>query len=205
MVTADWISLAVIAAFALLGVLIGFGKGLRFFTKGVFGIIISIFLCFCFGGMIMSLGFVQDLMAKIASLWVGKENFWCELLAKIKAETVIFYIILFVIAQILRIIITKFIQKFFEMDNKPMKIINKVLGALLFVAMLFLIGLFVLYVISWVGGSTAAKFESYLSGSKFLGALYRNNPVAGLWDYFKSTGGEPEEEGLAILNMVLNG
>ncbi len=203
MITADWISLAVIAAFALLGVLVGFGKGLRFFTKGIFGIIISVFLCFCFGGMIMSLGFVQSLLAKISSLWVGKENFWCELLAKIKAETVIFYLILFAVAQIVRLLITKFIQSFFEMDNKPMKIINKVFGALLFVAMLFLLGLFALYVISWVGGSTAQQVDTYLSGSNFLGAMYRNNPVAGLWEYFKTeTGGDGES--FAIFNLIFN-
>ena len=42
MILADWIVLAGILGFALLGMLFGFGKGLKFFTGGIFGIIIAV-------------------------------------------------------------------------------------------------------------------------------------------------------------------
>ena len=46
MILADWIAIAVVAAFILIGALVGFGKGLKFFTGGIFGIIISILVCY---------------------------------------------------------------------------------------------------------------------------------------------------------------
>ena len=37
MLIADWVAIGLLAFFALLGLIFGFGKGLRFFTKGFFG------------------------------------------------------------------------------------------------------------------------------------------------------------------------
>lgn len=41
MVTVDWIAIAVLAVALGLGALLGLGKWLKFFTGGVFGVIIS--------------------------------------------------------------------------------------------------------------------------------------------------------------------
>ena len=58
---------------ALLGLLFGFGKTLRFFTRGLFGVIISVFVCFTFGGMIAGIPAVSEwigmLDAKLGEAW----------------------------------------------------------------------------------------------------------------------------------------
>ena len=44
MITADIIVLVGCILFVLIGAMVGFGKGLKFFTSGIFGIIISCLL-----------------------------------------------------------------------------------------------------------------------------------------------------------------
>ena len=68
MIVADFIFIGVAAVVAFLGWLIGFGKTLKFFTSGIFGILISVFVCYCLGGIIMNIGFVSDLLAKLAAV-----------------------------------------------------------------------------------------------------------------------------------------
>ena len=55
MTTLDWATLIVAILLAVVGLFAGFGRTLRFFTKGIFGIIISVFVCATFGGMIAHL------------------------------------------------------------------------------------------------------------------------------------------------------
>ena len=55
MLIADWVALGLILLFAVLGLLLGFGRGLRFFTKGIFGFIISVIFCYFLGGLIIKL------------------------------------------------------------------------------------------------------------------------------------------------------
>ena len=45
MVLADWIAIGIVVVFIALGALIGFGSGLKFFTSGIFGIIIGVVVC----------------------------------------------------------------------------------------------------------------------------------------------------------------
>lgn len=172
MITADWIALAVLLGVALLGALIGFGRGLKFFTSGIFGIVFSVFLCYILGGLIYGIPFVQDLLNKFASLWAN-----VHFLTVIHLEIIVYYILLFVVFQILRIIIVKILKGVFESKFILIKIINKVLGAVLLAGILVLLTLLVFQLISWVGGDTAVQFDLMLSESGFLGGLYRNNPL----------------------------
>lgn len=48
----DSVTLIVAIILAGLGLVLGFGRTLKFFTKGIFGFILSIFICASFGGMI---------------------------------------------------------------------------------------------------------------------------------------------------------
>ena len=57
MILADWIVIALIAFFCLLGILFGFGKGLKFFTQGIFGVFIAVIVCYTLGGVIYNLSF----------------------------------------------------------------------------------------------------------------------------------------------------
>ncbi|MDE6001183.1 MAG: hypothetical protein K2G96_02540, partial [Clostridia bacterium] len=70
------------------------------------------------------------------------------------------------------------------------KVINKILGVILFLAVFTLIVLFVFQIISWIGGSTAANFLLKLDGSKFgIDKLFLNNPLMSLKDRFTYTVG----------------
>lgn len=183
---ADLVAVGVVAGFALLGVLVGFGRGLRFFTKGIFGVIISIFVCYCIGGFVMQLPFVQELLTKFAALWADKEGFFFDVLRKIRVEIIVYYIALFIVVQIIRIIIVAILKHVAEAKVLVMKVINRILGAILFVAMGVLLSLIVFQVMYWIGGDTAQQFDEMLGGSLFgLDKLFENNPLKYLVDYLK--------------------
>ncbi len=179
----DWIALAVLVVFAAIGALVGFGRGLKFLTGGIFGIIISVVLCYIFGSMLLGIPFVNDLLNKLADAIGG----WSI------AITVIYYVILFVIFTLIRILIVKLIRKVAEADVLVMKIINRILGAVLLAGFGILLGLLVLQIIYWVQVSDAGLGEIYVNWmmdtetgnpSAIVGELYLNNPLAALADYF---------------------
>ncbi len=158
---------------ALLGLLFGFGKTLRFFTRGLFGVIISVFVCFTFGGMIAGIPAVSEwigmLDAKLGEAW--------GFLQVIHLANVLYYVVLFFVVQLLRILVVKCIAGIFEVDVLPMRIVNKVLGMVLTVAAVFLLTLLVLAVFR-VAEDTAfvQNILAKIDGT-FLGSLYENNPV----------------------------
>lgn len=181
MVTADWIAIAVVFACIMLGALLGFGKLLAFFTNKVFGKFVAVFICYTFGGMFMSIGFVQDFLTWIASLWSGSNNFFCIFLTKIHPEVIIFYIILYIAIYWLLKLLALLAKAILEIKIMPLKIINKVGGALLLTGTGVLIWLVVFQIIYWVGGETAYNFLNSLYGSLFgLDKLFLNNPLLGL-------------------------
>ena len=186
MCTADWIAIAVVIVCIMLGALIGFGKLLAFFTNKIFGKITALFICYTFGGMFMSIGFVQDFLAWIASLWSGSDNFFCVFLTKIHPEVVVYYILLFIAVFWILKLLALLAKNILEIKVMPLKIINKVGGALLLTATGALIWLLVFQVIFWVGGETAANLLSNLHGSLFgLDKLFLNNPLLGLVNVVK--------------------
>ncbi len=77
---------------------------------------------------------------------------------KIRLDVVIYYIILFVVVQLLRIIIVMIIKHVTQSKNVIIRIINRTLGAVLFLA---------LKIIGWVGGDTAMNLYDSLTGSAF--------------------------------------
>lgn len=187
MINADWIAIAVVAVFCLIGLFVGFGRGLKFFTSGIFGVIISVFVCYGIGGLILELDFVQELLNKFNTLLIEKENVFCEFLLKIHIDVIVYYIALFVVVQIVRVIIVAILKNIAEINNIVFKTINRIFGLILFLAVLALITLFVFQVISWIGGSTAENFAAKLEGSVFkLDKLFENNPLLSLKDRFTS-------------------
>ena len=105
MILADWIILALLLIFALLGMLLGFGKGLKIFTGGIFGVAISIFVCYAVGGLIINIGFIQSALMNMRSAIAAKDNGFCDFLLTIHIDIIVYYVALFIIVQILRIII----------------------------------------------------------------------------------------------------
>jgi len=180
MILADWIFLGALAITALIGAFLGFGKVLKIFTSGIFGIIISVVICYLFGGIILSWPFVQDLLAKLASFWED-----VEFLNAIHLEIIISYIVLFLLVTIVRIIIVKILKGVFEIKFIVFKILNKFFGMVAFAGLMLLLMLFAFQIIGWIGGSTAATVENAFSGGKILIWLYENNPLMSLPNYVK--------------------
>lgn len=164
----DAITLIAAIALAMLGFAVGFGRVLKFFTKGVFGVIISVFFCATFGGMIQGIGPVGQWLDSL-NTWLGSA--W-EFLETIHLATIIYYIILFCVMQVLRILIVKFLVAVFESELLVIRIVNKILGAVLLVAVVFLLTLLVLACVPLFGGDLSAALDG-----TFLGILYENNPV----------------------------
>lgn len=169
---ADWIFIGGIIICLILGSLFGFGHLLKFLTGGIIGILISVFVCYTFGGLILDIPFVHEMLSNLASHWshIG----W---LTAIHPEIIIYYVVLFLITMILRKLIVKILAFVVETDVLVLKIINKVGGALLFTAMAFLIMLFVFQVITWMGGGALYDLEKALSGSSIVKPIFENNPL----------------------------
>lgn len=173
MTTLDSVTLLVAIILAVFGTALGFGRTLRIFTKGIFGIIISVFLCVTFGGMIAGIPAVADWIAglngKLGDVW--------GFLATIRLATVIYYILLFFVMTLLRILVVRLIGTAFAAPILPVRILNRVLGAVLAVGGTLLFVLLVFAVLRIFGETSFVQdLASKMEGS-FLGLLYENNPV----------------------------
>ena len=162
MIVVDWIFLGIILGGLVLGALFGFGGIFKFFTTGIFGIIISIAVCVFIGTAFY--GTCEPLLDKIQEAIAANENWFCQFLAKLNVQVILYYIILFVIVWLLRFIIVKVIKAISQSENKVIKIVNRIMGALFFLMILLLILFFVFFLIGWVGGPTADNFSEYLAG-----------------------------------------
>lgn len=177
MLTADIIALIALLVFVLLGVLLGFGRGLKFFTSGIFGFIISVFVCYLIFGLVLDLGFVKRLCDDFLA-WLEQSGSVGSFFASIHIDYVVLAIVLFIIVQIIRIFVVKLVRAVLEINNPVFRVINKVLGAAFFVLVLFAIVLVVFQIVAWIGGTTAQNFLQSLDGSLFgLDALFENNPL----------------------------
>ncbi len=181
MVSADWLAIGVVLIASALGLLLGFGKCLKFFTGGIVGFIISIVVVYFFLGVVSSWGFVQDLMLKLHTLMVDADNGFVDFLIKIGIEKIILAVLMFIVVQIARIIIVLIIKGVVETDNKPMRVINKVLGWLFMLGVVIMLTLIVFQIVAWVGGNSSVRFENWLSGVFKLDWVYRHNPLNSLF------------------------
>lgn len=186
MVTADWVILIGALVFLVLGWLVGFGKGLKFFTKGIFGIIISVFFCYVFGGMILKLSFIQKILDAFIGAITDKGSF-CDFLINIHIDIILYYIVLFIVAQLVRLVIVLILGSVVEIDNVVMKIINRTLGLIFFFGVFFILTLFAFQIVAWIGGDTAEDFVAHLSRGKLgLGSLYNHNPLLAIVERVKA-------------------
>lgn len=177
MILADWIALALVAFFGVLGMLFGFGKGLKFFTGGIFGFFISVIVCYALGGIIYNFGFVQDGLESMRVALAENGSGFCNFLLKIHIDIVVYYVALFIAVTIIRLIIVRIIKSIVEIDNVFLIILNKTFGVILFVGVMFMVTLLVFWIISLIGGSTEADFLLKLSGSKLkIDWLFEHNP-----------------------------
>lgn len=172
MILADYIMLGVIAVVIILGLIVGFSGGLKFFTGGIFGVIISVVVTYFLWGIVNSWQFVQDLFEKLNEA-MGLSAEACTAI-----DQVILAVLMFVIVQIIRIIVVKLIAGLFEIDNAFFKAINRILGIVVMAGVAVILGLLAFQIIYWVGGQTAEDVVSSLENSVFkLDWVYANNPL----------------------------
>lgn len=177
MLTADIIVLAGSLLFMLVGAIVGFGKGLKFFTSGIFGVIISVFVCYIIYGFVLDWEFVRNLLDKF-NAWLAEQGSVGTFFADIHTDRIALAVALFAIVQIIRIIVVSIIKSIVEINVLGLKIINKLLGIVFFFAVALAILLVVFQIVAWVGGDTATDFAEKLGGSIFkLDVLFENNPL----------------------------
>lgn len=198
MIIADYVAIGIIAVGIIIGLIAGFGKVFKFFTSGVFGVIICLVLCYFFGGLILKWSFTQALLGKLIA-WlgdklVGVSNFFNNTLSILGINInlgqflamILFYILLFIILQILRAIVVSLIKGIFEANNVIIKFINKLLGAIILCALLIVLVLLAFQIVYLVGDPTATTFQGYLKGSVLrLDYIYASNPLAKIFEMVK--------------------
>ncbi len=181
MITADVVVLIISVVSVALGGLLGFGKGLKVFTKGIFGTIISVVVCYFIYGIVLDWAFVGKLLDKFHNYLVAKDNLFCDILVKIRIDMVVFFVALFVVVTLVRVFLVNLVCELMCSDNKAVKIANKLLGIVLFLIMAFAIMLIAFQILTISDG-----FGAKLDGSVFgLDKLYRNNPLMSIIEGFK--------------------
>lgn len=200
MILADWITLGIFVVFAGMGTIMGLGKCLKFFTRGIFGIIISIFVCYYLYGVVINWQFVQELLDKLLEAIIAANNPFCQFLVDINIEVVLLWLILFCVVQLLRVIVVAIIKNVVEINNVVFKTINKIFGMIFMVCIATMLYLFVFQIIEWIGGNTVENVKAGLSGSFFkLDYIFENNPLKMIYEYFKHRAEEPAASLLAVI------
>lgn len=197
MVVADYVAIGLVAVFAVFGLIAGFGKSLKFFTSGIFGFIIGVVVAYFLGSYVMSWPFVTEIMTNIVDYFGERGNVFGDIMVTIHIEIIAVYVALFIVVQIVRIIIVAILKSFFEINNGFFKVINRLFGIVLLLAVLAMLALIAFQIVVWIGGGTADKFSEWLNGSIFkLDLVYENNPLRQLTDYLEefknSFGNEPD-------------
>lgn len=166
----DAATLIVAIVLAGLGLAVGFGRTLKFFTRGIFGFIISVFVCATFGGMIQGVPAVQNWLTSLNQSMGG-------FLQTIHLETIVFYVVFFLVVQVVRILAVKLIAGLFSADILPVRIVNRLLGMVLMVAAVFLLLLLVFAVFRVLQDTSFVQNILDSLNGTFLGKIYENNPV----------------------------
>lgn len=178
MVVIDYVAIIAVLASIVLGSLFGFGKLLKFFTGGLVGILISVVVTYFFIGVVASWGFVQEIMEKLVSAMYNANNGFVNFLLKIGLEKILLGIILFVVIQILRIIIVNIIKGILEINHPALKVLNRVGGVLLMLAVVVMLALIVFHFAALIGGSSESGMRLAMEGSIFkLGWVFDHNPL----------------------------
>lgn len=187
MITADVIVLVAFLLCLVFGSVLGFGKGLRLFTGGVFGRIISVVICYFLFGVVLSWGFVQDLLLKFTDMLAAQDSWICNLLLKIRVDLIVFALVLFIVVQILRRLVVYIISNVMESNNKVISVLNRLLGVVFLIAFAIVFMLIVFQIIAWVGGTDGA-FSQNLTGSAFgLDNIFADNPLNSVFESIRLT------------------
>ena len=182
MIRADWIALVIVLASLSVGALRGFGKILKLVTGGTVGKLISLVVCYFVYGIVLDWQFVRDFMAMFVTKLSESGNVFAKLLLTVRIDMIAVAVILFFVIQILRRLVVALIAEIVEIDFLPMKIVNRVGGAVLLLAFSVMLSLIALQICAWVSGVNGAVYQA-LSGSAFgLDRLFFHNPINSIFE-----------------------
>lgn len=177
----DGITLAVILITTVIGVLAGFGNGLKFFSHGWMGRIVSIVICYFIFGLVLKIPFVEEAMAKFVAK-LDENKWYLKVLKYVRIDLIAFAVILYFVVQIAKRLLLGIIEKIFEANVWLMRILNKFLGAAIYLFILLLVTLIVFQIAYYIKGTDGAIYAK-IQGSLFgLDKLYLDNPLNAVID-----------------------
>ena len=172
----------VIIGTVLGGMIGGFGKVLKFFTQGIFGKIISVFVCYFIFGIVLDWPFVQDLLHQLNTSLAANGSWICTILIMIRIDLIVFAVALFVGVQLLRVLVVGVIDGIFETENAVVKVVGKTLGILLALFCTMVIVLIVFQILAWTTGVNGPVYQ-WMKGSIFgIDQLFVNNPLNSIFE-----------------------
>ncbi|MDR0752364.1 MAG: hypothetical protein LBF12_07290 [Christensenellaceae bacterium] len=158
---------------ALLGLLLGFGKILKIFTSGPFGLIISIIFCAFLGGTLQSVPFIADFITSINQKAIDIASFF----QYIKPGIVVYYIVMFLIVQIFRMFVVKLIKTLMEIEKPAIKLLNRILGLVFSVAFSSAFLLLFFAVVEIFDSTQFGQNIILKLGDGIIRGIYDNNPI----------------------------
>lgn len=189
MITADIVVLIVFLSCLIVGSLFGFSRTIRWFTGGIFGIIISIIVSYFLFGIVLDWGFVRFLLDKLVTALAASDSWICKVLLAIRLELIVFGLALFTVVQILRMIIVSALSRVMQTSTPVMRVINSLFGVVFLLAFSLMMMLVVFQVIAWIGG-VEGQFYQGLIGSNFgLDSIFRDNPLNSIFENIRISAG----------------
>ena len=189
MLTADMVVLIVFGACLLFGALFGFSRGLRWFTSGAFGIIISIIITYFLIGIVLDWGFVKALMEKLVDALSASDSWICSILLNLRADLIVVTAILFTAVQILRMIVVSVIARIMESDNKIMRVLNSILGVAFFILFAIVMLLVVFQIIAWINGTDGTFYQGLVGSTFGLDKIFLENPLNSIFESIRMGAG----------------
>jgi hypothetical protein len=164
-------------ASALLGVILGFGRVLKALTNHLPGKIAAVVFTYFIYGTVLNLGFVNSLLTSFVTMIASLDNFISKVLLIIRIDMIVFAVALFLLVRIAQKLAVSLVAKIMQAKNPVSVLVNRVGGAALSAACMFIVFLIILQFSAWTSGYDGAMYEA-LQGSRFgLDKLFLNNPL----------------------------
>lgn len=187
MLTVDYVILGVGALSVILGLVLGFGKGLKFFTRGIIGKIITVIVCYFLFGIVASWPFVQNLLGKLTTALESNGNFICRALLTIRIDMIALAVALFIVVGLIKRLVVGIVASIFEADFLLMRIVNKTLGLVLFVFMAIVVTLTVFQIIAWTNGVYGSFYEGIVGSTLRIDKVFVNNPLNSIFEMIRAS------------------
>ena len=176
--------LVIIALAIAVGFFGGLGKVLTIVSKGIFGKIMTIVICYCVFGLVLDISSVKETLNDFVSSLKYNPNFFKDILLFLRVEMIAFVIGLYFFVRISLKLLARLVDICMSSDNKVLMIINKTLGIIFAVFFVFLFTLIVFQVTYWISGPSGAIYEAVKGSFLGLDYLYLNNPLQSIIHHF---------------------